>query len=316
MSLASLSLPLRRRRLLPATCLALAALILAAALAIPRHRARAAEGELVEVAYAGSMGPLMEGPIRRAAAQALGVRLRGRGQGALALAHLIVGGAIRPDVFIAVTPGPMRLVLRAGQAARAWPVARTEMVLAYNPQSRFAKALGDRPWWQVLASPGPRLGRSDPLTDPLGLNTLFVMALAQRFYHQPDLSKRILGAALNGQQIYAEPELMARLQAGQLDAAFAYRTQPASFHLPFIELPPEINLGQASMESQYDKVSVSLAGKTSRPQPLVFYAAALRAGAHRAQGERFVRWLRSSQAQAWFKINFYNAPGAIPPLVP
>jgi len=278
--------------------------------------ARAARLAVVEVAYAGSMGPLMEGPIRRSVAQALGLELRGRGQGALALAHLIVGGAIRPDVFIAVTPGPMRLVLRAKQAARAWPIARTEMVLAYNPQSRFAKALLASPWWQVLATPGLRLGRSDPLTDPLGLNTLYVMDLAERFYDQPGLAKRILGSALNRRQIFAEPELMARLQAGQLDAAFAYRTQPASFHLPFIELPPQINLGQASMESYYDQVSVSLAGKSSRPQPLVFYAAALRTGPHPALGERLVRWLRSSQAEAIFKLESYSSPGAAAPLVP
>jgi molybdate/tungstate transport system substrate-binding protein len=303
------------RRSLPVACPILLGLVLAT-FAIPGQRALAAETAVVEVAYAGSMGPLMEGPIRRGMLEALGLQLHGRGQGALALAHLIVGGAIRPDVFIAVTPGPMRLVLRAGQAARAWPIARTEMVLAYNPQSRYAKALLMRPWWQVLESPGLRLGRSDPLTDPLGLNTLYLMDLAQRLYAQPDLSRRILGSALNSRQIFAEPELMARLQAGQLDAAFAYRTQPAPFHLPFIELPARINLGQASMETQYDQVSVSLAGKISRPQPLVFYAAALRNGAHRAQGERLVAWLRSSQAQALFKLASYNSPGASAPLTP
>ena len=54
----------------------------------------------LDVAYAGSMGSLMEGPMKSAAAQALKIDLHGRAQGSNALAQLIVGGSIRPDVFI------------------------------------------------------------------------------------------------------------------------------------------------------------------------------------------------------------------------
>src|SRR5579875_3810378 len=106
-----------------------------------------AQAEPIEVAYAGSMGALMDRGIGPEIARSLGAELRGRAQGSTGLANLIIAGSIRPDVFIAVTPAPMRAVLRAGKAQKALPIARTEMVIAYSPKSRYASRLmkADRP---------------------------------------------------------------------------------------------------------------------------------------------------------------------------
>jgi ABC-type molybdate transport system substrate-binding protein len=51
--------------------------------------------------------------------------------------------------------------------------ARTEMVIGYNSNSKFAADFqaagnGTKPWYQVLEEPGLRLGRTDPLLDPKG----------------------------------------------------------------------------------------------------------------------------------------------------
>lgn len=297
-------------------------LAIAAALcaAVPASAAKAPIP--LQVAYAGSMGALMEGPVSRAVLSAMDARFHGRAQGSLALAHLIAGGSISPDVFISVTPAPMRIVLAAGKAARATPFARTEMVIAYSPNSRFAAALaksgqpGAEPWYDVLSQPGLRFGRTDPNADPLGRNTLFMMDLAARHYGIKDLSLRVLGEPINRSQIFAEPELMARLQAGQLDAAAAYETQPPPMGLPFIRLPAAINLGDAAMEPEYRKVSITIAGKTLRPQPLVFYAAVLKHAAHPEPAAHFVDWLLSPQAQAILKRFHYDSPGGAPPLTP
>jgi molybdate/tungstate transport system substrate-binding protein len=122
-----------------------AALLLAMALG-----AGAAHAEPLEVAYAGSMGALMDRGVGPAIAHDLGAELRGRAQGSTGLANLIVAGSIRPDVFIAVTPGPMRIVLHAGKAERALPIARTEMVIAYSPRGRFAGDFASQTWWRIL----------------------------------------------------------------------------------------------------------------------------------------------------------------------
>ena len=275
----------------------------------------------LDVAYAGSMGAAMDGGVKAAAARALGVEVRGRGQGAMALARLIAAGSLRPDVFISVTSGPMRLVQAARVAGRAVAIARTRMVIAYSPRSRFAALLeradrpGAEPWWRILRSPGFRFGRTDPRHDPLGLNTLFLMDLAARDYHQHDLKSRILGSDLDFAQIFPEAGVMARLQGGELDAATAYRTQPLALGLPFVPLPAAIDLGEASLRARYAAVSETIAGRTSRPSPLVFYAAPLAGAAHPRAARAFVRWLAGPEGQRILRAYHYDAPQGAPALV-
>jgi molybdate/tungstate transport system substrate-binding protein len=273
----------------------------------------------LDVAYAGSMGSLMEGSLKSAAAQTLKLELHGRAQGSSALAQLIVGGSIRPDVFISITPGPMLTVLRAGEAAIAQPVAHTEMVIAYSPKSRFAVKLqaaadGKARWWEALQSPGLRFGRTDPITDPQGRNIIFTMMLAEKIYKQPKLVEQILGAVINQQQIFTEPTVQARLQSGELDAASAYKTQPVPFHLPYIALPKEINLGGERVHADHPEISLSVNGKTYQPEPLIFYAAALNDALNAKAAATFVNWLRGAEAQAIFSRFNYDPPGDASPL--
>ena len=297
------------------SCLPVAGFVLAIALAAGAARAETP----LEVAYAGSMGALMDRGVRPAIAERLDAELRGRGQGSTGLANLIVAGSIRPDIFIAVTPGPMRTVLKAGKAERAIPIARTEMVLAYSPRSRFAKEFARRngpPWWQILERPDLRFGRTDPNVDPQGLNTLFMLQLAETYYHQPNLADKILGPQLNPRQIFQEPEMMARLQAGQLDVSSAYKTQPEAMDIPFITLPREINLGDAALENDYRKAAVVLNGKTLHPSPLVFYAAVLRDAPHAKLAARFLAWLQDAEARGILARYHYDPPGDAQPLAP
>src|SRR5256885_7342416 len=204
LTMRSTSIP---RRQLLAHSLTIAA---GAVLAGLPFRLSAGELSVLDVAYAGSMGSLMEGPLKSSAAQALKLELHGRAQGSSALAQLIAGGSIRPNVFISVTPGPMLTVLRAGKAAIAQPVAHTEMVIAYSPKSRFvarfqAVAEGKALWWQAMQEPGLRFGRTDPVTDPQGRNIIFTMMLAEKIYIRPGLVEKILGPVINERQIFTEP---------------------------------------------------------------------------------------------------------------
>jgi molybdate/tungstate transport system substrate-binding protein len=295
-----------------ARLVALAA-ILAFASACPARSAQALTP--LQVAYAGSMGSMMDGAVRPAIAKDLNADLQGRAQGSTGLAKMIAAGSIRPDVFISVTPGPMRTVIAAGKTARPIPIARTEMVIAYSPKSQFAAEFaksgdaGAKTWWQILEAPGLRFGRTDPTTDPQGLNIIFTMQLAADYYHQPNLADKILGTQINPQEILMEPQLMARVQAGQLDASSAYKTQPDSFGLLYVALPKEINLGDAAMESVYRKASVTLNGKTLHPAPLVFYAAAMKDAAQPDLAARFVTWLQGDAARKIFAKYHYDDAG-------
>lgn len=272
------------------------------------------EMEVLDIAYAGSMGSLMNGPVKRAAAQTLKLDLHGRAQGANALAQLIVGGSISPDVFISVTPGPMLTVLHAGKATVAEPIAHTEMVIAYSPKSRFASKLDtatkdDGKWCQVLEEPGFRFGRSDPSADPQGRNIIFTMMLAAKQYHQPDLVEKVLGPIINPQQINMEASVQARLQSGELDAASAYKIQPGPFNLPYISLPKEINLSGENVHVDHPDVSLTLGGKTYFPEPLIYYATALKDAPNPKGAAAFLEWIRGSEAQPIFRQYQYDPAG-------
>ncbi len=279
----------------------------------------AAELATLAVAYAGSMGSLMEGSVKKAVAQSLKLELHGQAQGASALAQLIVGGSIRPDAFVSITPGPMLNVLRAGKAEVAQPIAVTEMVIAYSPQSRFAPQLeaaaeGKANWWDVLQQPGFRFGRTDPAADPQGRNIVFTMMLAAKEYKQPDLVEKILGPLVNPQQINMESSVQARMQAGELDAASAYKIQPGPFHLPYIALPKSINLSGSTVHAEHPDVSLAMGGKTYFPEPLIFYAAALKEASNARGAAAFMAWLEGAEAQGILREFAYDPPGSAPTL--
>ena len=281
----------------------------------------AASLPILDVAYAGSMGSMMEGPLKVAVRSGLQLDMRGRAQGSNALARLIVGGSIRPDVFIPVTPGPMMTVLRSDKAKSAEPIAHTEMVIAYSPKSRFAwrfeaAARGRAEWWKVLEQPGLRFGRTDPVADPQGRNIIFTMMLAAKMYHQPDLVEKTLGPTINARQIFSEPTVLARLQSGELDASSAYKIQPGPFHLPYIPLPRQINLSSERVRQDNPSLRLTTGGKTYYPEPLIYYAAALSDSLNPKGAAEFVKWLKGSEAQSIFRRYDYDSPDGASTLRP
>jgi molybdate/tungstate transport system substrate-binding protein len=268
----------------------------------------------LDVAYAGSMGSMMEGPIKSAAASTLKIDFHGRAQGSSALAQLIVGGSIRPDVFVPVTPGPALTILRSGKADSAQPIAHTEMAIAYSPKSKFATrfdaaAKGKEDLWKILQEPGLRFGRTDPVTDPQGRNIIFTMMLAAKTTKQPDLVEKVLGPTINEKQIFTEPTVMARLQSGELDAASAYKIQPGPLNLPYVPLPAEINLSGQNVRAEHPDVTLSVGGKTYTPEPLIYYAAVLKDAPNAKGAEAFMEWLKGDEAQRIFRKYNYDPPG-------
>ena len=279
--------------------------------------------DVFRVAYAGSMGVVMDRFIGPAFAKANNVEYQGIGQGSLGLARQLEGRLIQADVFLPITPGPIEIVKKAGLIGTAVPVASTQMVIAYSPQSRFvpefeAAAQGRKPWYEVMRSPGLRFGRTDPATDPQGQNIIFTMLLAQNFYKQPGLAEQVLGGYQNPQQIFTETSMLSRLEAGQLDASSGYLSAVRSHKLPYVTLPDEINLSNPDMEAQWYKTvqfAITLpSGKeaTLQTQPLVFYAAVLKDSKQPALAEKFVQFLQGPEGRKLFSDNGYSLPKGAP----
>ena len=293
------------------------AVALVAAVLLQVSTARA--DETIRVGYAGSMGAVMDRVLGPAFEKAHGVHFQGVGMGAYALARLLAAKQQQADVFISITPGPVKIVQQAGLLGEAAPVASTQMVIAYAPKSRFASqfadaAAGRTPWWKVLKSPGLRFGRTDPATDPQGQNIIFTMLLAERYYNQPDLVSTILGSYQNPMQIFTEPSLLTRLEGAQIDAASGYQSATISHHLPYIPLPDEINLSNPDkVNDWYSKIEFTIklpSGKETnlRTQPLVFYAGVLRTAQNPELGRKFVEFLLSPEGQKLFRDSGYAEP--------
>lgn len=296
-----------RRRLL---CVAL--LSLAAPLA-------AAHKPILRVAYAGSMGAVMDKGLGPAFAKKHGVEYQGMGQGSYGLARLIAAKRLRADVFVAITPGPIKVVRSSGLIHKAEPVASTQMVIAYSPKSPHAAqfeaaAAGKRAWYTVLERRDMRFGRTDPATDPQGRNIVLAMQLAQIYYEQPGLVRKILGSPENPKQVFTEPSLLSRLEAGQIDASSGYLSAVVSHHLPYIKLPDEVNLSNPAMAARwYAKAGFELKrpnGKSGKVtvQPLVFYAAALENASNGGAAAEFVRFLTGETGQKILARFGYSPP--------
>jgi molybdate/tungstate transport system substrate-binding protein len=266
----------------------------------------------INVVFAGSMGVVMDRGIGPAYQAKTGTTFQGIGQPAMALAHLLAAKTMVADVFVSVSPGPIKVVEEAKLTARAVPVASTEFVMAYSPKSKFAAQFaaadaGDA--IRLLTAPGLRFGRTDPAADPQGAYVLYCLQLAELYYKQPGLAAKITGPQANPAQIFAEPSLLARLQDGELDATLGYESAVISQKLPYLKLPAEINFGTPSLAKDwYGKATLTLKGKPAHPGPLVFYAAILANAPNPGAAADFVAYLASAPGQALFSKYGYN-PG-------
>ncbi len=222
-----------------------------------------------DVAYASSLEYLNEKVNAPAFTKAEGYQFSGRGGASGDLSSDIMSGEISPNVFESV--GADNITPLEPKFTK-WYVqyAGTSMVVAYNPKSKYASqfkafADGSKPLsglFTLMETPGFRLGRTDPNIDPQGRDFIYMLELAQSYYHLPsDTVTKILGGppgSSTSSQIYAESSLDATLQSGQLDASSAFITQAVELHLPYIKLPPAINLGDQALAAQYKKATVTI----------------------------------------------------------
>jgi molybdate/tungstate transport system substrate-binding protein len=278
----------------------------------------------LNVASAGSIRPMLEGPLKTGAAQTLKLDLHTHAKGADAVAQSIVDGSLRADVFIPVTPGPMLSVMRAGKAETAYPIGTTEIVLVYSPKSRFASQFeaaahnnanqGTAKWWEILQQPGFRFAHGDPAGDPGGRNAIFTMMLAAKKYSQPNLVKKLFGPTFTPPPATPGSNSLQSLQNGDLDAATSYKIGTDWAHLPSIDLPPDINLSGRNVHAEHPDVSLTLGDKTYYPEPLVYYAAVLKGAANPQGAIAFTKWLQGHEAQAIFRRYKYGSPRSAPTL--
>jgi molybdate/tungstate transport system substrate-binding protein len=266
----------------------------------------------VNVAYAASLEFLNEKVVSPAFKAADGYNFSGFAMPSGAIEADIAAGEIHPNVFESVG-GDNITPLEPSFTKWYIQYAGTSMVIAYNPHSKYASqfkayAAGKKPLaglFRLLETPGLRLGRTDPNIDPQGRDFIYMLELAQAYYHLPSNTvTRILGTNYYGTpdstQIYAESALDSILQSGQLDAASAFVTQAIELHLDYIKLPAAINLGSFADAALYQKASVEITGNVVKHgSPQVIDITII--GKPTAAGIAFVKYTLSAAGLAQYK---------------
>ncbi len=158
--------------------------------------------------------------------------------------------------------------------------ARNELVIAYTNNSRFAKEINSTNWMNILTRKDVRIGFSSPNDDPCGYRAVIMFYLAQLKYKNGIFDNLILnhtGIKIdNGTVIVPNDselltttgkifikqksvDLLADLQAGDIDYAIEYLSVAKQHHINYIRLPDVINLSNSTLVSWYSKAVVELA---------------------------------------------------------
>lgn len=200
-----------------------------------------AAGSTVRVLYPNSLKQVMQHGIAPAFEQATGYRFAGHHARSLELASQIREQALAADVLITASPQVnLKLMGSSHGDWVAWyaPFMLSPLVVGYDHQSKFADELTSRPWYQVAAEPGFRLGLTTPYKNTKGRLTAKALNRAVNNHDQHSLEAKL---AANSQVVPAQ-DLIHRLQTHQLDAAFFYRSEAVAADIPIAPL----NLGNIS----------------------------------------------------------------------
>jgi|HubBroStandDraft_2_1064218.scaffolds.fasta_scaffold28317_3 molybdate/tungstate transport system substrate-binding protein len=265
---------------------------LSAAMLVTFSTAAAQATATVSVLYAGSLVTTMEGPIK-AALTAGGIDFQGQGAGSKMLANLIASGVKSPDVFISVDPNLVRGL--GTKVASASTFASTTLGIGWSNDSRKATlfadvAAGKKTMLQALQTPGLVIGRTDPKLDPKGVYTVQAMTMLAGARG----AKSILGDDENGAQIFPEEDLLARIDTGQADVGFFYKTEATARGLHFVPLP-----GAAAMS---DKITYTIA--------------IMRAARHPSQAKAFEQFMLIGEGKTILEkagIEYLSSPRVIVP---
>ena len=286
------------------------------ALMVERSQGETMTGELI-VFHAGSLSaPLRE--VSRVFMQKYpGVKVKAEAAGSLDTARKVSDLGRPCDVLGSADYKVVEDLLLPKHTAFNIRFATNELSIAYTAKSALGEAITAANWSETLLRKKVIFGRADPNRDPCGYRTLMMFQLAEKHYKAQGLAAQLVGK--HGQRFIRpkETDLLALLEAGEIDYLFIYRSVAIQHGLRFVALPDEINLKSARLKDLYRTASVKIAGKepgqfvTYRGEPMCYSVTIPKNAPHRALAEAYVELLLSPAGQAIMEAS--GQPAINPP---
>ncbi len=185
--------------------------------------------------------------------------------------------------------------------------AANEMCIMYSAKSRFADEITSVNWPDILLRPEVEFGHSDPNADPCGYRTLLCWKLAGFYFKRPRLYDELTKKCPLKNIRPKETDLLALLDAGELDYIFIYRSVAEQHHKLYLELPREINLGSQSMAALYKTADVAISGSSPGKKiirhgaPIIYGITIPRNARSPKRAEIFLDYILSPQGQGVLK---------------
>lgn len=132
--------------------------------------------------------------------------------------------------------------------------ASNEMIIAYSPESLRSDEISSDNWIDIISDENVMIGRSEPNADPCGYRTVFMFKLAEQYYRIPGLTEKLMSKK-NTVIRPKEVDLLALLESGNIDYLFIYRSVAQQHKHNYIELPPQLHLGDPQHGDFYSSVN-------------------------------------------------------------
>ncbi len=217
-------------------------------------------GKLV-VFHAGSLSVPFAAIEKKFEAKYPQVDVLREGGGSTKMARLISEVGKAADIMASADYKVIDKSLIPDYAALNIRFASNQLVLCYTDKSQFAREVNADNWSEILQRPEVVWGHSAPDLDPCGYRSLMVLQLAEKHLAQPGLYDKLIANRPMKNVRPKAVELVALLQAGEMDYAWEYRSVAVQHGLKYISLPDEINLGNYQMNDFYKQAKVEVSGK-------------------------------------------------------
>jgi molybdate/tungstate transport system substrate-binding protein len=222
------------------------------------------------------------------------------------------------DVMASADSAVIRTLLIPDYAEYCIDFTTNEMVIMYEKDRKFTPPLTKDNWYELLVSGDYEYGHSEPNADPCGYRTRLCWQLAEHYYNVPGLYENLITHCPEKNIRSKEVDLLALLEAGELDMIFIYRSVAQQHDGGYLLLPDEINLKSGEYADFYSKAEIELTG--SKPgetiirkgAPMVYGITVPATAASPELGVAFVEFVLGKQGREIMATN--GQPEIIPPL--